>query len=329
MIQQPTVIVPKRQKSKRPSKTGHNGPLDPASPEIEGANTGSIRRKPSVKKNNKKGANTILSTDLQQSIDSLGSTLSPVESPMTNNSLPSPYDTASIYSNMGMATGLEGLIGSKQPPSYEDVIKTNSIHNLLNLENYGAFCNFQDQLLLQQRQLQPNTLSPPYSNQSPPHSVQSNMSLSPQGYNGSPSPAKTRPSLPTSPTHIAAMRAATQQKHGGIPQTQNIHMGFDFSQASLDLGAAFSAVQPNSVTPPMMQYPQNYFLTPPSQHSDATPQHLVPDNFPTPSPESPGHWSSSSPTSCTSDWSENITSPNTYVSTTGHQANKGSDAIYI
>lgn len=30
----------------------------------------------------------------------------------------------------------------------------------------------------------------------------------------SPSPAKNRPCLPTSPTHIQAMRHATQQKHG-------------------------------------------------------------------------------------------------------------------
>lgn len=49
------------------------------------------------------------------------------------------------------------------------------------IDNYGAFNIFQaDALMMQQRQLQ-NTLSPPYSNQSPPHSVQSNMSLSPQG----------------------------------------------------------------------------------------------------------------------------------------------------
>lgn len=32
---------------------------------------------------------------------------------------------------------------------------------------------------------------------------------------GSPSPAKQRPCLPTSPTHIQAMRHATHQKHGG------------------------------------------------------------------------------------------------------------------
>ncbi|KAK5637799.1 hypothetical protein RI129_000017, partial [Pyrocoelia pectoralis] len=335
MIQQPTVIVAKRQKSKRPSKTGHNGPLDPASPEIEGANTGgSIRRKPSIKKCPKKGPNNVNHTEISHSVDSVNSTLSPVESPMTNNSLPSPYDTGSIYSNMGMASALEGLISNKQPPSYEDVIKTNqSIHNLLNLENYGPFTlsNFQDQLILQ-RQLQPNTLSPPYSNQSPPHSVQSNMSLSPQAYNGSPSPAKSRPSLPTSPTHIAAMRAATQQKHGGVPQTQNLPMGFDFSQAGLELSLAYTSAQPHSITPQTLhpqQFQQNYFLTPPSQHSDITPQHLGPDNFPTPSPESPGHWSSSSPHSCVSDWSENITSPNTYHSSSGHQTNKGVDAVYI
>lgn len=322
MIQHPTVIVPKRQKSKRPSK--NSAAMAPTSPEVEGAHTASIRRKASVKKNNKK-QNGPQHSDMQQNIDSMTATLSPVESPMTN--LPSPYDTASMYSNMGMGT-LESLMGAKQPPSYEDVIKNNpSLHNLVNLDTYGAFTigNFQEQLMMQQRQMQPNTLSPPYSNQSPPHSVQSNMSMSPQAYSGSPSPAKNRPSLPTSPTHIAAMRAATQQKHGGIPQTQNLPMGFDFSQASLDIPLTYSA---QTVTPPTLQpqqyQQQNYYLTPPSQHSDV--QSVMPD-FSTPSPESPGHWSSSSPHSCTSDWSENITSPNMYA--TGQQTNKGSDAIYI
>lgn len=74
------------------------------------------------------------------------------------------------------------------------------------------------------------------------------------------------------------------------------------------------------------------YLTPPSQHSGGiTPQHLVQtlDSYPTPSPESPGHWSSSSPHS-TSDWSEGVQSPaNPVYITGGHQANKGSEAIYI
>lgn len=77
------------------------------------------------------------------------------------------------------------------------------------------------------------------------------------------------------------------------------------------------------------------YFTPPSQHSGgATPQHLAQtlDSYPTPSPESPGDWSSSSPHS-NSDWSEGVQSPaanNVYVTSTGHhQANKGSEAIYI
>lgn len=61
------------------------------------------------------------------------------------------------------------------------------------------------------------------------------------------------------------------------------------------------------------------FLTPPSQHSyssplDNTPSHQlqVPDHpFLTPSPESPDQWSSSSPHSNLSDWSEGISSPPT------------------
>lgn len=316
MLQQPTVIVPKRPKSKRPNKNNN----DPTSPDND-VTSGSIRRKASVKKNKKNAQNS----EIPQSVDSITSTLSPVESPVTN--LPSPYDTASLYSNMGLTAGLEGLMGNKQPPSYEDVVKAANLHTF-NMENYTFnLGNFQDPLMMQQRQMQPNTLSPPYSNQSPPHSVQSNLSLSPQGYNGSPSPAKTRPSLPTSPTHIAAMRAATQQKHGGVPQTQNLPMGFDFTQATMDVPVTYTGMMstqtPINLQPQQFQQP-NCYLTPPSQHSD----HLLPDNFSTPSPESPGHWSTSSPRSVNSDWSENIASPNTYV-TTGHQTNKGSDAIYI
>lgn len=332
LIQHPTVIHPKRQKSKRPSKN-NNGPT---SPQVEGAHTGSVRRKPSVKKSNNKKP-CIQQTEIQ-GLDSLTATLSPVESPMAN--LPSPYDTATHYSNMSMTT-MDGRLNSKQPPSYEDVIKNGNLapnqhqlHNLLPMDNYQFSLNFQDQLMQTSgggRHMQPNTLSPPYSNQSPPHSVQSNMSMSPQAYNGSPSPAKTRPCLPTSPTHIAAMRAATQQKHGGIPQNQALQMGFDFSQASVDnmtyggLGGVVGGGTPAALNPAQFTQP-NYYMTPPSQHSDASPQHLS-DSFLTPSPDSP-HWTNS-PHSITSDWSENVTSPTTTYTSAGHQANKGSEAIYI
>lgn len=89
-------------------------------------------------------------------------------------------------------------------------------------------------------------------------------------------------------------------------------------------------------SPHSQQNYYNQYLTPPSQHSGGiTPQHMAHtlDSFPTPSPESPGHWSSSSPHS-NSDWSEGINSPpannlNYMANTGGSQTNKGTDAIYI
>ncbi|KAG8235482.1 hypothetical protein J437_LFUL018752 [Ladona fulva] len=93
-----------------------------------------------------------------------------------------------------------------------------------------------------------------------------------------------------------------------------------------------------------------HYLTPPSQHSQGeggnglagspgTPTHPAqyshhsllhpPENFPTPSPESPGHWSSSSPRS-NSDWSEGVSSP-VYASHPPPQATlqKQQEAIYL
>lgn len=235
----------------------------------------------------------------------------------------------------------------------------------------------------------------------------------------SPSPTKNRPCLPTSPTHMQAMRHATHQKHGNQPmhiinsnssiqspmssatsQTSNSpqlqhhqqllqqdgpssaimpsmgQRGTDFNMGiempnycsptgeyiipnisnsnyfaisstndklkgsfrcfsdltgQLSHGSSSQHNSQSSQSSPNSQYYQ--YLTPPSQHSGGiTPQHLVQtlDSYPTPSPESPGHWSSSSPHS-NSDWSEGINSPPTnYITgTVGHQTNKGSDAIYI
>uniref|UniRef100_A0A1A7Y6I2 Delta-like protein n=2 Tax=Iconisemion striatum TaxID=60296 RepID=A0A1A7Y6I2_9TELE len=81
---------------------------------------------------------------------------------------------------------------------------------------------------------------------------------------------------------------------------------------------------PSSINQSM---PSTQFLTPPSQHSysapmDNTPSHQVqvPDHpFLTPSPGSPDQWSSSSPHSNMSDWSEGISSPPTSMqSQIGH-----------
>uniref|UniRef100_A0A674DSX3 Neurogenic locus notch homolog protein 1 n=1 Tax=Salmo trutta TaxID=8032 RepID=A0A674DSX3_SALTR len=73
----------------------------------------------------------------------------------------------------------------------------------------------------------------------------------------------------------------------------------------------------HTILPQETQILGTQFLTPPSQHSysgpiDNTPNHQlqVPDHpFLTPSPGSPDQWSSSSPHSNMSDWSEGISSP--------------------
>lgn len=134
---------------------------------------------------------------------------------------------------------------------------------------------------------------PVFQEPSPPHSV----TFSP--------PAKARPSLPTSPTHIAAMWTATQQKHPSMHFTEQPQHYTEQPQHYAE-------------QPPQQQC-YYHFLTPPSEPSERT-------SFPTPSPEwSPYYWSSSSPHS-NSDWSEGILSPNS--SSQGNN-NKQSEAIFI
>lgn len=131
MIQQPTVISASKQtkqKKRQKATTGADNNND-----TTGAS--SLKRKPSTKKNtsttttsttassaSKKsnGAHQAL-PDIQLSSDGA---LSSVESPVA--SMPSPYDTASLYSNaMAAHHGLD-IIPNKQPPSYEDCIKVSS-----------------------------------------------------------------------------------------------------------------------------------------------------------------------------------------------------------
>lgn len=127
------------------------------------------------------------------------------------------------------------------------------------------------------------------------------------------------------------------QPHLGVSSAASGHLGRSFlggepSQADVQpLGPSSLAVHtilpqespalptslPSSLVPPVTAA---QFLTPPSQHSyssspvDNTPSHQlqVPEHpFLTPSPESPDQWSSSSPHSNVSDWSEGVSSPPT------------------
>lgn len=167
-----------------------------------------------------------------------------------------------------------------QLPSYEDCNKAMPMQSLGIEYPYSGLHGFQEP--------------------SPPHSVTL-----------SPSPAKTRgPNLPTSPTHMAAMRVATHQKQ--------LAMQFDFSDTLCNnMGPPYQQPLMNSGLPtqPYHNFTSHY-LTPPSE---APPS----ESFPTDSPESPLYWSSSSPHS-NSDWSEGISSPN--AQQTG---SKQADGLYV
>merc|ERR1719433_2060609 len=183
--------------------------------------------------------------------------------------------------------------GAKMPPSYEQ-----SLHHAQSmgagLPGSGQESHFYTSQQQQQQGPHMRQQSMPSSMAgynmspvlSPPQSVQSQHSLSPPNMSSphlmghQTSPIKARAMLPTSPTHFAAMRGASHQRI----------QSFDFpesQQAQQQMGH------------PGLMYP--YLPTPPQSE-----QH--PTTFMTPSPDSPGQWSSASPQSNT-DYNEGIHSP--------------------
>jgi Notch-like protein len=229
---------------------------------------------------------------------------------------------------------------NKAPPPYEDCFnnKAVSFHNL-HFANNSYMANVNNANMLGGSQQQQQQQSQQYLQQTSPFpSPQSTASqftaLSPStmSYVGSPpqvtSPSK-RPSLPTSPTHMAALRAATQQKL----LSASTNNAFDYSPNGANLTSNTNQFYSSNTI--------SHYPTPPSQHSDSSsssPQHTHgPDSYPTPSPESPGQWSSSSPHS-TSDWSEGIHSPpgaaqvmyNPQMQVQHpHNSSRGTEGIYI
>merc|ERR1712223_1157066 len=150
--------------------------------------------------------------------------------------------------------------------------------------------------------LQSVTMSPPQTSQhsmSPPQQQQQSVQSSQQHISSS-SPAKSRSlQLPTSPTHLAALRGATHQRH---------QASFDFSNTTTTMTTASGPVPsapPGDVNMYNMsrQHQQFLYPTPPSVDSV-----LHNNSFMSPSPDSPDQWSSASPQSH-SDWSDGIHSP--------------------
>lgn len=126
LISQPTVISvggkQNKQQKKKQQKASANANAgstsnNPNSPD----NDSSLRRKASAKKGStvtKKANTQQVMPDIQLSSDGA---LSTADSPVA--SLPSPYDTASLYSNAVGAHHSLDVMPTKNPPSYEDCIK--------------------------------------------------------------------------------------------------------------------------------------------------------------------------------------------------------------
>ena len=141
------------------------------------------------------------------------------------------------------------------------------------------------------QQMSPGTFmpSPQSSNYSP--SPPGPGALSPQAL----SPCKQRPVMPLSPTHMAAMRGAARHN---AHQQQYAYEVSAYGQPEFTQLACGGPQQ-------QQMYP--HYPTPPSQHSLGEHVQLSPD-YTTPSPDSPGQWSTSSPHSAAG-WSDGVCSP--------------------
>lgn len=268
-------------------------------------------------------------------------TLSPgnsVESPNGYDMTPPTYDNV-----CGQAGNMMGLHHSQMGRMDDVTVSCAQMQNALDdhcvMSNHyqkDSMMNHQQRNMLsndwmqnQQQQLSRSPLGVPSSIPTPPSSNPSHNS--PLSLEGKHSPIKGKSMYPTSPPHYLAMQQHAQRNR---PQKSPHHYHIDnypFSdpqQGHMDNSLSHQY----NMTMPISQYP-----TPPSQHSylgsDATPPqgHLaLPENILTPSPDSPGHWSSSSPHSAQSDWSEGISSP---VPPIGqqlqHNPQISGDAVYI
>ncbi|XP_023215803.1 neurogenic locus Notch protein-like [Centruroides sculpturatus] len=319
----PTVSVSgsTKSKTKKRAKINNMNALardnnEPVSPVNENA----MRRKASVKK--RKEPISMTGLDGSMSLSPVNSLESPHAtvcidsgSPTIDNSLYNGHSLTHI--NLDNCT--THLLSIKQPPAYEDCVKNvpqvyralggMEMTGQLYIKSGGLMVPLQttQSIKPQPRQI-PNSMGSAHIPNSLPYTVST--------------PIKQCPALPTSPTHMAAMRAAHQQKTNQLQHSANIPTSYDYQNANADLqhivGVAGMKTSVPSMTPNNQQvvysHPYHY-PTPPSQHSqsgsESTPQHYLhpPETYLTPSPESPGQWSSSSPHSAQSDWSEGISSP--------------------
>ena len=310
-----------KQLKQKKTKHGH-GPGTPVSHNGVIMNGVHMKRARSKKKSPKGNVNS------QNSEGSIG-TVSPgnsIESPLGYERTPPPYD--SMYGN-----GQRYLQQQTLQQSIEELQKNCAINQVLDVQNHydnnsRDLRNCYDKTLMEQEY---NLWHQGHQNTqiNPQHSQPSNIPTPPQSIQSNPSPigqitpSKPPKNLPTSPTHIQAMQQrARQERANGSPPNRQTDLSCSFQNKTHSEPIPFSTfgrVQKLPQTPQTMYREQ--FPTPPSQHSMESPPQIIhhpvpPDHYLTPSPDSPGQWSSSSPHSAHSDWSEGISSPDQTIRTT-------------
>uniref|UniRef100_A0A8C5FCE1 Neurogenic locus notch homolog protein 1 n=1 Tax=Gadus morhua TaxID=8049 RepID=A0A8C5FCE1_GADMO len=245
--------------------------------------------------------------------------------PMSLNHLQGNGDTMMGQMNMVKGQDMNGLSFDPNPPRLSH-LSVSSPNNQASIGGArGGQCDWMSRMHMGVGQQGSMSQGPSISHSiiGPLHSVPTATLSQIMGYQG----------LQTS--HLGQSHMMQQQAHSRQLQHQNSNStsngGQPMNQSFLSMELNASDMQQNNgsghsmpihtIIPQETQIMGNQFLTPPSQHSysgpmDNTPNHQlqVPDHpFLTPSPGSPDQWSSSSPHSNMSDWSEGISSPPTSI----------------
>lgn len=329
-------MQPHKTKSKQRRNKNNMQMKDHLTYSPDGVKTAAPRKSKSKKKN------SVVHSNGQNGESSSMGTLSPgegVESPSGYDLAPPTYDNVCGQGNLvglrhSQMNGHEDARGTcAQIPNRMDdhCVMSNHYQNDHQLEQHHRLDMMQpaEWLSAPQVSMSHSPIAMAASIPTPPSTNSSHNS--PIGMDGKHSPLKGK-MLPTSPPHYYAVHRLKSPIH----QYPIDNYSFDHQQQqqigamdpSHHPGMQYTAMYDNQqkMSTPRQIHPQ--YPTPPSQHSylskDATPPqglNTLPENILTPSPDSPGHWSSSSPHSAQSDWSEGISSPVPPVGQ--HHMNKG------
>lgn len=212
----PSVSVPTKsiKKTARRNQSAFQGKEPPPTAADSSAASANRRRTPSVKKKRDPPPQIVVVASGAEGALSPSSLGSPCSSTLSPQS--------SLFQGHSMAVSQPNLTGGdiKQPPCYEDCVKgASGIYDMAG-STYGGVMGILDSHNIYTSPMQPPLQPQPAVNHGRQQSLPAGFSQH-QGNNNltsAASPTKARPVLPTSPTHLLAMR---QQQHHQQQQQQS------------------------------------------------------------------------------------------------------------